>query len=110
MLKETPLVSVISVNWNNTAITCDLLHSIRTQNKYPHLEIIVVDNGSSDDPTDAFTAAYPGVQVIRTGKNLGFSGGNNVGIRAAKGQYLFLVNNDTEFTPGLVEGLLAIFE
>jgi len=48
--------------------------------------------------------------MILNGKNLGFTGGNNVGIRAAKGDYLFIVNNDTEFTPGLIEGLLETFE
>lgn len=110
MLKDTPLVSIISVNWNNTAVTCDLLRSIRELNTYHNIEVILVDNGSSDDPTKAFQAELPGVNIIRTGKNLGFSGGNNAGIRVATGKYLFLVNNDTEFTPGLIEGLLDIYE
>jgi GT2 family glycosyltransferase len=74
------------------------------------MEVIVVDNGSKEDPTQTFKAIYPDVKVIRNGRNLGFTGGNNVGIRAAKGDYLFIVNNDTEFTPGLLEGLLEIFE
>jgi hypothetical protein len=72
--------------------------------------VIVVDNGSKEDPTASFKGAYPEVNLILTGKNLGFSGGNNVGIRAAKGDYLFIVNNDTEFTPGLIEGMLEIFQ
>jgi len=104
-----PLISIITLNWNTTDVTCEFLRSIREQNKYPHIEVIVVDNASREDPTAAFLAAYPDAIVIRNEANLGFSAGNNAGIRAAKGKYLFIVNNDTEFTPGLLEGLLEIF-
>jgi hypothetical protein len=110
MLKSAhPLVSVVTLNWNTTEVTCDFLRSIPTSGAYQPLEVIVVDNASKEDPTEAFKAAYPGVKVLRTDRNLGFSGGNNVGIREAKGDYLFIVNNDTEFTPGLIEGLLEVF-
>src|SRR5688572_14195896 len=104
-----PLVSVITLNWNGLEVTSDLLRSIRQQNTYPNIEVIVVDNASDKDPTQLLQEIYPGVTVIRNECNLGFSGGNNVGIRAAKGDYLFIINNDTEFTPGLIEGLLDIF-
>jgi GT2 family glycosyltransferase len=104
-----PLISIITLNWNTTDVTCEFLRSIREQNKYPCIEVIVVDNASREDPTAAFLAAYPDAIVIRNEANLGFSAGNNAGIRAAKGEYLFIVNNDTEFTPGLLEGLLEIF-
>lgn len=106
---EGPLVSVIALNWNTTAITCDFLQSIKQNNTYPNIEVIVVDNASREDPSAAFIAVMPSVRVIRNQENLGFSAGNNVGIHAAKGDYLFIVNNDTEFTPGLLEGLLDIF-
>lgn len=109
MLKDTPLISIIAINWNTTAITCDFLHSIRERNTYGNIEVIIVDNASREDPTAALLAVYPQVRVFRNSENLGFSGGNNTGIRAAKGEYLFIVNNDTEFTPGLLEGLLEIF-
>jgi GT2 family glycosyltransferase len=109
MSTDTPLISIIAVNYNTTAVTCDFLRSIREQNTYPHIEVILVDNGSKEDGSEQFKAAYPGLVFIPTGKNLGFSGGNNAGIRQAKGDYFFLVNNDTEFTPGLIEGLLEIF-
>lgn len=108
--KKQPLVSVVTLNWNLTEVTSDFLRSIRDQNTYPNLEVIVVDNGSTENPSEAFKAVYPDVNVILVGRNLGFTGGNNVGIRAATGDYLFIVNNDTEFTPGLIEGLLEIFE
>jgi GT2 family glycosyltransferase len=109
MLKENPLISIITLNWNTTSVTCDFLRSIQEKNTYLPIEVIVVDNASKEDPASAFQAAYPGALVIRNDKNLGFAGGNNVGIRAAKGDYLFIVNNDTEFTPCLLEGLLDIF-
>lgn len=104
-----PLVSVIALNWNTTELTCDFLRSINELGTYKNLEIIIVDNGSKEDPTAALLAVNPGVKVILTGKNLGFAGGNNVGIRAAKGDYLFIVNNDTEFTPHLIESLIEPF-
>jgi GT2 family glycosyltransferase len=110
MLTDTPLISIIALNWNNTAITCDFLHSLREKNTYKNIELILVDNGSKVDDSEAFRAAYPAVKVISINQNLGFTGGNNVGITHATGDYLFLVNNDTEFTEGLLEGLLEIYQ
>lgn len=104
-----PLVSIIALNWNTHSVTCDFLKSIRENCTYPNIEVIIVDNASDDDPTSLFQSSFPGLQVIRNERNLGFSGGNNIGIRKAKGDFLFIVNNDTEFTPGLLEGLLDIF-
>ncbi|MGZ3837354.1 MAG: glycosyltransferase family 2 protein [Flavisolibacter sp.] len=104
-----PLVSIITVNWNSTAVTRDFLVSIQEQNTYEDIEVIVVDNASRENPTGELLAVYPAARIICNETNLGFSGGNNVGIRAARGEYLFIVNNDTEFTPGLLEGLLQVF-
>lgn len=110
MLKDNPLISIVTLTWNTTEITCDFLRSLNEHGTYQNLEVIVVDNGSREDPTPVFKAIYPDVKVILNGRNLGFTGGNNVGIRAAKGDFLFIVNNDTEVTPGLLEGLLEIFD
>ncbi|WP_143306706.1 glycosyltransferase family 2 protein [Chitinophaga vietnamensis] len=104
----SPLVSVITVNYNNAAVTTALLASIR-QHQYPRLEVIVVDNASQEDGSADFVAAYPEVKIVKSPVNRGFAGGNNLGIEAAAGEYFFLVNNDTEFTPGLVSSLLDIF-
>ena len=109
MPETQPLVSIIALNWNNHSVTFDFLRSIRENCDYPRIEVIIVDNASDEDPTSQFQSIYPQARVIRNNRNLGFSGGNNTGIRAAKGDYLFLVNNDTEFRPGLLEGLLEIF-
>ena len=103
------MVSIVTLTWNTTDITCDFLRSINEHCTYNNLEIIIVDNGSKDDPTGVFKSIRPDVKVILNGKNLGFTGGNNVGIKVATGDFLFIVNNDTEFTPGLIEGLLEIF-
>ena len=105
-----PLVSVIALNYNNTAVTVEFLRSIREHCSYLAIEVIVVDNGSVEDPSTACIAEYPAVKMVLTGANLGFSAGNNAGLRVARGDYFFIVNNDTEFTPGLLEGLLEIFQ
>lgn len=109
MESNTPLISIITVNYNNTEDTCDLLLSIACVD-YKNVEVIVVDNASFEDPTSTLKEVFTGVKVIRSDKNLGFAGGNNLGIKAAKGDYLFFVNNDTVFTNNIVNGLLDIFQ
>jgi GT2 family glycosyltransferase len=104
------LVSIITVNFNQALVTEALLKSINLTNNYLNIEIIVVDNGSKIDSVPAWRAKYPDVTFIRSDKNLGFAGGNNLGLHAAKGDYLFLVNNDTEFTPNLVETLVNVLD
>ena len=85
-------ISVITVNYNGLKDTCELIDSITFSN---NMEVIVVDNGSHEDEATVIELLYPNVIVIRSNKNLGFAGGNNLGIKAAKGKYLFLINNDT---------------
>ncbi len=104
------LVSIVTVNFNQPAVTEALLESISATNNYPEIEIIVVDNGSKANSVPGWIKKYPAVKFIRSEKNLGFAGGNNLGIEEAIGEYLFLVNNDTEFTPGLVEKLVDVLE
>jgi hypothetical protein len=61
------------------------------------MEVIVIDNGSREDEGSLIAQRYPQVKIIRSDRNLGFAGGNNLGIKAAKGKYIFLINNDTVF-------------
>jgi GT2 family glycosyltransferase len=109
-METSPLVSIVTLNWNTTEITVDFLKSINEYCFFPNLEIIIVDNASTVDPTLVFKQIRPDVKIIRNDENLGFTGGNNIGIAHAAGEYLFIVNNDTEFTSGLLEGLLDIFK
>jgi len=103
-------VSVVTVNFNQPAVTEELLSSIEKTNTYTNIEIIVVDNASKINPVPEWAAKYPAIKLIRSEINLGFAGGNNLGIKEATGDYLFLVNNDTEFTAGLIEKLVDILD
>ena len=87
-------LSIITVNYNGIKNTCELIDSITFSDD---MEVIVVDNGSKQDEASLIQKQYPQVKVIRSEKNLGFAGGNNIGINVAKGKYLFLINNDTIF-------------
>ena len=108
-MNNNPLVSIITVNFRDASVTTELLDSIKT-NSYKNLEVIVVDNGALEDCTAQFKAHYPDVKVIISEENLGFAGGNNLGIKQANGDFLFFVNNDTVFTDGLIESLLQRFD
>jgi GT2 family glycosyltransferase len=96
-------VSIITVNYNQAEVTEEMLQSIDWTPLIS--EIIVVDNGSSINQVPQWTTKYPEVTFIRSEENLGFAGGNNLGVSHATGDYLFFVNNDTEFTENLVETL-----
>src|SRR5271169_127487 len=85
-----PLVSVVIVNWNDAKWIVDCLHSLERA-AYPNQEIIVVDNGSTDDSVNRVRGKFPGVHVIENGENLGFARGNNIGILASKGRYVVLL-------------------
>jgi hypothetical protein len=105
----SPLVSIITINYNQLTYTCELLQSLR-QLHYQNVEVIVVDNASKEDPGPVIREKFPEVKLIVSDKNLGFAGGNNLGIREAKGKYLLFVNNDTEIDPNALEPLVNLFE
>jgi len=104
-----PLVTILTVNYNQSAVTLDLLKSLRSIT-YPSYEIIVVDNGSPKDNPDFIKEQFPEINLIKTGINLGFAGGNNVGVRASRGKYIMFINNDTEVPPGFLEPLVNLLE
>ena len=89
-------LSIITVNYNGIEDTSKLIDSITFTD---NMEVIVVDNGSMNNEASGIQQRYPQIKVIRSEKNLGFAGGNNLGIKAAKGKYLFLINNDTILEP-----------
>ena len=93
MLRECEL-SIITVNYNGLNDTCALIDSIPFNED---MEVIVVDNGSIKNEASILQNRYPHITAIRSNQNLGFAGGNNLGIKTAKGKYLYLINNDTVF-------------
>lgn len=108
-MRKTSLVSIITVNYNQSVVTSQLLDTL-AKLTYPNFEVIVVDNGSLTDNPEWLQARYPSISLIKTGKNLGFAGGNNVGIKAASGQYILLINNDTEVPPNFIEPIVSLME
>lgn len=89
------LVSIITVNYNGLALTCAMIDSVH-KHVSAEYEIIVVDNGSRVDESIPLKEKYPDITVVRSDINLGFAGGNNLGVAVAKGDFFFFVNNDTE--------------
>ena len=87
------LLSIITVNYNGLKDTCELMESLPLNDE--SLEVIVVDNASTQDEASEIENRFPHVMVIRSNENLGFAGGNNLGIQASHGKYLFFLNNDT---------------
>ena len=96
-------MSIITINYNGFKDTCELIESIPFNNK---MEVIVVDNASIQDEASIIAERYPQVKVIRSTQNLGFAGGNNLGIKEAKGKYILLINNDTYFKEFSIDVLI----
>lgn len=106
---ERPLVSVITVNYNQSQVTFDLLESLR-KISYRNIEIIVVDNASPNDHPDQIKNNYPEITFLKSEKNLGFAGGNNLGIEKSTGDYLLFLNNDTEVSVDFLEPLVEFYQ
>lgn len=92
-----PKVTIVVLNWNGRDDTLECLTSLAAVD-YPCFDIIVVDNGSHDGSPEAIGRLFPNVEVVETGKNLGYAGGNNFGINVAlsrRAEFVLLLNNDT---------------
>lgn len=103
-----PSVHIVILNWNGLKDTLECLASLRGQ-RYPELKIHVVDNGSEKDEAEVIESHYPEVSVLRQEKNLGFCGGNNVGIKralAGGADYVLILNNDTIVPPDCISELM----
>lgn len=103
-----PSLSVIIVNWNTRAFLQQCLSTLPRE-ELP-IEVLVVDNASGDGSADMVRAQFPWVQLIASDKNLGFSSGNNVAARRARGTYLLLLNPDTIVPPGTLSTLVYFAE
>lgn len=105
-----PLVVFVVLNWNQRELTLECLASLSVQ-RYRSVDIILVDNGSTDGSVPAVRQAYPAVTVIENGANLGFAAANNAGIRLALQRgaaYVFLLNNDTLVAPDMLSRLVEV--
>lgn len=102
----SPRVSIIIVNWNGVKHLPTCLNALMRQN-YRDFETIVVDNGSGDGSLELLQQGYPWVKVIRLARNTGFSGGNNEGLKHAVGEFIVVLNNDTEVEPSWLAKLVA---
>ena len=106
MAEARPAVSVVVLNWNGAHLLPACLDSVRGQT-LDDLEIIMPDNGSTDGSLELVAERYPEVRVIRFPRNMGFCLAVNAGLRASRGEFVALLNNDTELDPRYLEELVS---
>jgi GT2 family glycosyltransferase len=104
-MPDSPLVSVVVVNWNGQDVIAGCLRSLATQN-FANFEVIVVDNGSTDGSIALLESSSLPIRLIRNTENKGFCGANNQGIDLARGKFVALLNNDAEADPGWLAALV----
>lgn len=103
----TPRASVIVLNYNGGHLLEECLRSLQEQELEGGFEVLVVDNQSSDGSADAVRDGFDDVRLVRAGRNLGFAGGNNLGIAEARGRHLVLINNDARARAGWLAALVT---
>lgn len=103
-------ISIVTVNYNGWKDTCELIESLNDVIRSVTYEIIVVDNASKGDDVKILRERFPDIRIIESQVNLGFAGGNNLGIREAEGCYIFLLNNDTIVREDGFDKLIERFE
>jgi GT2 family glycosyltransferase len=103
-------LSVVIVNWNTTGLLTDCVRSIERHPPSCEREVIVVDNASRDFDEAAFRASFPRVTLIVNRDNAGYARGNNQGIAASSGDYVLLLNPDTEVTDGALDALVRFMD
>lgn len=101
------MISIITVNYNGFDLSCALIESLKKVT-CQH-EIVLVDNASDRNEAAMIAARYPYVKTVRSEQNLGFAGGNNLGVKHASGEWLFFLNNDTEILSDNLEQILKPF-
>jgi GT2 family glycosyltransferase len=106
MSAARPDLSVIVLSYNTRELTLACLRSLAAAGPGLAIEVLVIDNASTDDTVAAVRAEFPSARVISNERNLGFAAGNNVGLAAAGGAYLLLLNSDTEVAPGSLRVLV----
>jgi len=107
-MSENPLVSVIVLNYNAGELLLNCIESVK-KSTYKNLEIIVVDNISTDKSQKACKEKYPDIKLIQNDENFGYCEGNNIGIREAKGDYIIILNPDTIVESNWIEELISAY-
>ncbi|MBC7225671.1 MAG: glycosyltransferase family 2 protein [Thermoflexales bacterium] len=102
-----PDLSVLIVNWNVRDLLRRCLHSVLASQPACSLEVIVVDNGSTDGSAEMVRAEFPQVHLIANADNRGFTAANNQGLAVARGRYVLLLNPDTEVVGDALERMVA---
>ena len=102
-------VTALVLNWNGVRVVGDCLRSLQEQG-YPALEILVVDNASTDGSAEMIRREFPGVRLHVNRENLGFGGGNNTGINLIRTPYILMCNNDIRLEPDGVRRLVEVLE
>lgn len=107
--QSSVLFSIVIPNWNGSRFLPVCLAALQRQT-YPNVEVIIVDNASSDGSQELLKHEYPWVRLVELPENRGFTGACNAGMQAARGEYVSLLNNDTEADPGWVAAVVDAFE
>ncbi|MDP7072818.1 MAG: glycosyltransferase family 2 protein, partial [Candidatus Marinimicrobia bacterium] len=102
-------ISIIVLNYNGLRFLKTCFDSLR-MTTYPNVELIMVDNASEDESVAYVNKRYPEVKIIEAGGNIGYSAGNNLGIKHADSEFVLLLNNDVEVTPGWLEPIMEEFQ
>ena len=104
-----PRVAVVILNWNGKVLLEQFLPSLG-RSSYPNLELVVVDNGSTDQSVSFLQQQYPQIKTIILSENLGYAGGYNAALQQVEADYYILLNSDVEVSPGWVEPLIELME
>ena len=107
-MSENPLVSVIVLNYNAGKLLLNCIESVK-KSTYKNLEIIVVDNISTDRSQETCKEKYPDIKLIQNNENFGYCEGNNIGIREAKGDYIIILNPDTIVESNWIKELISAY-
>ena len=108
-MNDSPLVSIIILNYNAGDLLLNCVDSLK-KSTYTNLEILIVDNISSDGSQKKCKEKFPDIKLIQNNENLGYCGGNTVGIKEANGKFIVILNPDTIIEPNCIDELILAYD